>query len=190
VTDGTAELPGSDAKGLLHSGDPEHFRHLVERYGGAVRSVALSFARDGDELDDLCQEIWIRVYERRGSYRGTGPVVAWLIVIARRICVSHARREGSFRRAMALAVSATPPPGGDGTATPESELMADHRRRILLEALSELPDRQREAIMARLWHGYGPDEASTILGCKQASVRSLLREGFAKLRRAINQDDL
>jgi RNA polymerase sigma-70 factor (ECF subfamily) len=162
----------------------------MERYGGAVRSVALSFARDGDELDDLCQEIWTRVYERRCSYSGTGPVVAWIIVIARRACVSHARREGSFRRAMALVASATLPPGPDGTATPETELLDNHRRRILLEALSVLPDRQREAIMARLWHGYGPSEASTILGCKQASVRSLLREGFAKLRRSINREDL
>jgi RNA polymerase sigma-70 factor (ECF subfamily) len=75
-------------------GDEGAFAHLVSRYKRRVFSLAGRFARDDDELEDICQEVFIKAYENLKSFRHDAPFEHWITRIAVRCCydVLRARR--------------------------------------------------------------------------------------------------
>lgn len=75
------------------------FALLVSRYKRKVFGLASRIARDRDELEDLCQEVFIKVYDNLGKFRGDAPFEHWLTKIAIRIChdALRSRRHEHFR---------------------------------------------------------------------------------------------
>lgn len=171
---------------VLHSDDPQAFRALMEQYGAVVKSVAYPFAADPDDLKDLCQDIWLKVYQKRSSYTGTGPLVAWLATVARNTCISRQRRRSARVRAHAGLAREQAAEGTTLELAEPSELAEDDRYGRVMHALAGLGERQRMAVLLRLYHGYDSHYVSSVMDCAPATVRSLLRHGLASLRRALD----
>jgi RNA polymerase sigma-70 factor, ECF subfamily len=76
------------------AGNEDAFAQLVSRYKRRVFSLAGRFARDDDELEDICQEVFIKAYENLKSFRHDAPFEHWITRIAVRCCydVLRARR--------------------------------------------------------------------------------------------------
>ncbi|HSW28604.1 MAG TPA: sigma-70 family RNA polymerase sigma factor [Longimicrobiales bacterium] len=168
---------------LFRAGDPDHFRLLVRQHGPALRGMAASFARDEDELDDLCQDIWLSAYVKRSAYRGDGPLLAWLLTLARRKCISRVRANGVRTRAAQRLLTELGPNAHAEQPTPLDDAERHETRARLAAALRPLTARQRLAILLRLWHGHGPDETAKLMGCTQVTVRSLIHKGLIRLRK-------
>ena len=66
----SAESAASDEVARFRAGDGVAFRSIVARYSPYLAAVARSFAADGDDLQDLVQQAWARIYERRGDFAG------------------------------------------------------------------------------------------------------------------------
>jgi RNA polymerase sigma-70 factor (ECF subfamily) len=76
-------------------GDDEAFVQLVRRYKRRVFGLAARFARDGDELDDICQDIFIKIYENLGKFRNEAPFEHWLSRVSIRTCYDALRKRKS-----------------------------------------------------------------------------------------------
>ena len=74
------------------AGDDEAFVQLVRRYKRKVFALAARFSRDRDELDDICQEVFIKVYENLGKFRNDAPFEHWLARISTRTCYDALRK--------------------------------------------------------------------------------------------------
>jgi RNA polymerase sigma-70 factor (ECF subfamily) len=74
------------------AGDDDAFARLVGRYKRRVFSLAARFARDGDDLEDIGQEVFIKAYENLKSFRREGPFEHWLVRIAVRACYDFLRK--------------------------------------------------------------------------------------------------
>jgi len=74
------------------SGDDEAFVELVRRHKRKVFSIAARFVRDHDELDDVCQEVFIKVYQNLKKYRGDAPLEHWVSKIAVNACYDALRK--------------------------------------------------------------------------------------------------
>ncbi len=83
-------------------GDDRAFTHLVTRYKRRVFRLAARFTRSEHELDDLCQDIFLKVYENLGQFRGDAPFEHWLSRIAVRTCYDALRKERHHRRQLPL----------------------------------------------------------------------------------------
>jgi len=94
ISDCTDESLVKDALG----GDDQAFVQLVRRYKRKVFGLAGRFARDGDELDDICQEVFIKVYENLGKFRHEAPFEHWLSRISVRTCYDFLRKRKIERR--------------------------------------------------------------------------------------------
>ena len=68
------------------AGDDEAFARLVNRYKRRVFGLASRFARNNDELEDICQEVFIKSYENLGKFRQDAPFEHWITKIAVRAC--------------------------------------------------------------------------------------------------------
>lgn len=74
------------------SGDDGAFARLVERHKSGIFRLASRFANDNDELEDLCQETFIKAYENLGKFRHEATFEQWLKRIAVNICHDFLRK--------------------------------------------------------------------------------------------------
>lgn len=80
---------------LVHAavrGDESAFGTLVTRHKRRVFGLAARFARDNDELEDMCQDVFIKAFENLKGYRGDAPFEHWLTRIAVNVCHDTLRR--------------------------------------------------------------------------------------------------
>ena len=175
-------------------GDPVYFGVLVKRFGPLIRKVVKGYSEDGDEREDMYQQVCIRLLTRAKDYRERGTFEAWVVTIARGVCrnwrTSRAVRESTIDR-----YSAEIPPVEESAA-----LLDDPSRllqyRMFLErlerALAELPDRQATAWRLVHIEGYSPKRAAREMGTKPDTVRSSIRHARARLRELMEdaRDDL
>ena len=82
-------------------GDAASFEPLVQKYSPRVFATARRYARRESEVEDIVQEVWLKAFQRLGSFRGDAPFEHWLMRLAVRICYdflrSHQRnREDAF----------------------------------------------------------------------------------------------
>lgn len=82
-------------------GDPESFEPLVQKYSPRVFATARRYARRDSEVEDIAQEVWVKAFQKLGSFRGEAPFEHWLMRLTVRTCYdflrSHQRsKEFSF----------------------------------------------------------------------------------------------
>lgn len=127
------------------AGDDEAFAQLVARHKPRIFGIAARFARHDQELDDVCQEIFIKAYRNLGRYRADAPLEHWLSRIAVRACYDLLRK-----RKPTVSLDAVELPVEDNVAPARAKewldwalakLNADERLVITLLELEEQPVR-------------------------------------------------
>ena len=74
------------------AGHDEAFAELVRRHKRKVFGIASRFARNDHELDDICQEIFVKAYQKLPSFRGEAPFEHWVSRIAVHSCYDFLRK--------------------------------------------------------------------------------------------------
>jgi RNA polymerase sigma-70 factor (ECF subfamily) len=165
-------------------GDRGYLEELVTTHGGLVLQVAQGFGKDSDHVQDLFQEAWMHVFQKRRTYRGEGSFEAWLHRTATRVCVTDFRlRKARFRVHDRMGQEER----GNGQEWRENDPMDENDKREthakLHRALGELSNREHEAICLRVLEKKKTEEVARIMGIKQATVRSIIRHGVSRLRK-------
>lgn len=156
----------ADLVTLISKGDRGAFREILNRYQNAVYGFAFSFVRDPQESEDICQEVFLRLYRTAASYRNTAALRTFLFRIARNLCIDHARK-----------MRPTPmqhPPEAVYVKTPLNNLCSAELRKEIDQTLSKLPENQRAALYLRHEQGMSYREISEALGVTEHAVESLL----------------
>lgn len=83
------------------AGDAASFEPLVAKYSPRVFATARRYARRESEIQDICQEVWLKAFDKLKSFRGEAPFEHWLMRMAVRTCYDFLRghqrnRESSF----------------------------------------------------------------------------------------------
>lgn len=165
----------------LYARDPELLEELAQELSPRIWIAIRRYARDDQHADDLLQACWVHILERLESFRRPGTFGRWAIAVSRNVCLKQLRAEKRrLRRSVDLeAIGEVPGVGPD----PLEELQSNRQRTILDEALSRLPDRERDAIVLRVVEGLSAQETARRLRVSVPGARSLLRKGLARLRR-------
>lgn len=95
------ELSDAEIIAAVLKGRTASFESLVQKYSPRVFATARRYARRESEVEDIVQEVWLKSFQKLGSFRGDAPFEHWLMRLAVRICYdflrSHRRnRETSF----------------------------------------------------------------------------------------------
>lgn len=150
------------------------FEALYERHRGALRAYVRRRADDGS-IDDVLAHVWLTAWRRRRAL--PDDVLPWLFGTARRTLANE--RRGQRRRA-ALRARA----GREQLATKEPDPSSSSS---VLNALSKLADKDREAILLVAWDGLDNQSAARVIGCSNAAFATRLHR--ARLRLRILLDD-
>lgn len=166
------------------AGDPVAFEEIVRRHRDRLWAVAMRTTGDPEEASDALQDALISAYRRADQFRGDSAVTTWL----HRIVVN-----ASLDRLRRRAVRAAQPLPDDNDALPGAVVAdpVDHmdRREIQLvvtQALAELPEDQRAAILLVDVEGWSVEDAARMLDCPEGTVKSRCFRGRAKLAKRLD----
>ena len=164
------------------AGDRDAFESLYDRYSAAVFGVALKMLGDREVAEDAVQEIFWRVWRRLASFDRSRAFAPWLFGIAHNYCIDELRRrkvrpQPVYEDDDHPILSDIP----DDVDVGEAAALADQRR-ILREALDQLPEEQRQALLLAYYGGLTQQEIAARLGNPLGTVKTRMRLGLQKLR--------
>lgn len=163
------------------------FETLLGRYRRPLFNVVLRIVRDRGRAEEVYQDVWVKVVERREDFRGDAKFSTWLYAIARNVSIDHLRKHRHRDHASLDAPAA----GGSATllervagAGPTTEQLAGGAllRARLVEAVEALPDEQREVFMLRQVQGLPFADIADVVGTSTNTVKSRMRYALERLR--------
>ena len=163
---------------LARKGDSDAFGLLYDHYQGPVYRFLFYRTRSATLAEDLTSETFFRALRSMTNFRWQGKDFgAWLMTIARNLATDH------FKAGRTRLEMTTEDMGvhDDATEGPESAVLAGLTNEILLRALKELPDEQRDCLIMRFLQGMSIAETAAVLGRSDGAVKQLQLRGVRNL---------
>jgi RNA polymerase sigma-70 factor, ECF subfamily len=162
------------------SGDREAFGQIMERYAGPARRLCRAILRDLEDADDAAQDAFLSAWVKLGQYDPRRPLGPWLMRIVANAAKDRRRRR-EVRRTDELSESMP-----SSAAGPDREAHRRLLQEVLMNALAELPDRYRAAVVLYDVEGYSHAEIAKIIGVPEGTVRSDVFHARRMLRQAMD----
>jgi RNA polymerase sigma-70 factor (ECF subfamily) len=158
------------------NGDVKAFEMLVHRYQQKVAGVISKLVKDSHEIQDVAQEVFIKVYKALPKFRGDSAFYTWIYRIAintaKNYLVARGRR---IQNSNIEPIEAESYSGGfeqQNFDTPEAEYERQEVERVVHKAVSELPEDLKSAIILREVDGLSYEEIAEEMNCPIGTVRS------------------
>ena len=160
----------------IRRGDDAAFETLVCRWQRPVCRVLARYAGPNGEVEDMSQEVFLRVYGARDRYRGSGAFSTWLF----RIVLNVARSAHRRRRKRGQPLDAEQP--ASSAATAQQAVERQERGRTVEEAVAALPPRLREVLVLKQFAELTFAEVAQVTGLPASTVKSRVRAALDRLR--------
>lgn len=174
--------------------DFESARALMQRFGPLVETIAQRYAEDGDDRDDLYQEIWMRILDRKHQYEGRGALGGWIQRLAHRFGRNWYKARKAHKERLERYEAQTLPMDLAGSLISNPEKLTDFKEFLqgLEQVFTSLPKRQSDVMILIHLQGYSIPEVAEILESKDSTIRSHHRHARKSLRRMLGDgnDDL
>jgi RNA polymerase sigma-70 factor, ECF subfamily len=154
-------------------GDREAVRYLYVRFSDNVYGYVRSIVRDDHEAEDITQQVFAKLMTVLSSYNDCGvPFLGWLLRLSRNLAIDHVRRLRAI-------------PSDEVLTTETDDPEARDRSWSLHNALSTLPEEQRNVVFLRHVIGLSPAEIADRMQRSESSVHGLHHRGRLALRREL-----
>jgi RNA polymerase sigma-70 factor, ECF subfamily len=180
----------SDAAVMLRvaAGDEAGFNYLVGKYHRAMINFLYRMVHNQAVAEELAQEVFLRVYRSRESYRAEAKFTTWLYRIATNLAVNHARDTKHERSAQTIYLDApdeesgTTPDVADDAPSVEQGMLRDERMAAIRAHVMALPERQRMAVLMHKYQGMDYRQIGDVLKLSESATKSLLFRAYQTLR--------
>lgn len=161
-------------------GDAEAFSQLVHDHSALVYRVALRIL-GADGAQDASQEVWIQVWRKLESFRGESKFSTWLYRITTNTCLSAYRKETRRERRELWEEFPQIPDIPDGEVDPETSALNQEQREEIGEALLQVREEHRAAMVLRHVEGLSYDEIAQVLEVPSGTAKGWASRGRAEL---------
>jgi RNA polymerase sigma-70 factor (ECF subfamily) len=173
----------------VQAGDQSAFNLLVLKYQHRVLKLVGRFVNDPTEAEDVAQEAFLKAYRALASFRGDSAFYTWLYRIAintaKNALVSHRRRPVDFDLDLQDPDQYERQGKLKEADTPEGVLLTDEIRAVVEEAMEQLPEDLRTAIVLREVEGLSYEEIAAAMDCPVGTVRSRIFRAREAIDRAL-----
>ncbi len=163
----------------IAQGDERAFRSLVERHVDRAYALALRILRNPTDAEDVVQDVMLKVWSNRGSWQeGRARFSTWLYRVVTNRCLDLCRRPRTSD-------IDTAPEMADGKPDAVSSIHTGEVNLMLEQAMGQLPDQQRIALILSYHDDLSNPEIAEIMETTVMAVESLLKRGRQQLRRIL-----
>lgn len=198
-----ADIDEAPLVAALRAGDESAFRDLVQRYHTALVRLARARVASHAVAEEVAQDTWLAVIRGLAGFEGRSSLKTWIF----RILVNQARKRGAGERRTipmsSLGTSDEDAPVVDPerfepegqrwaghwcappvpwTDLPAERLIGKETVAVVVSAIDELPDRQREVVTLRDVAGWTAAEVCDLLAISEGNQRVLLHRGRSRVR--------
>ena len=180
-----------DAELMLRTGngDTAAFQHLVERHQALVIGTVARMLGNNSDIEDVAQQVFIRVWKSARRYTPTAKFTTWLLTITRNLVFNEARRR---KRHPGTALDthegyeslALP---DQARSAPDQALLERELENAIDRAILSLPERQRLALVLRRYQNKSYEEIAHVLNLSVPAVKSILFRARSELRAALSR---
>jgi RNA polymerase sigma-70 factor, ECF subfamily len=185
----SAELDPDAALMLrVREGDRSAFETLVEKYKLPVVNLVARTIHDFTEAEDIAQHVFVQVYKSAHRYEVTAKFSTWLFTIARNLSLNELRRRSRHR---ADSLNETFADDDEHpvrqapdlrTTGPTEQLLRDELETKVEEAIAELPEKQRTALLMCRHEEFSYEEIAKVIGCSLSATKSLIHRARETLK--------
>jgi len=177
----------------LKAGDANAFDTLANRYASDIYGLLFRLTQDAEEASDLTQETFLSALKAISKFRGEADLKTWLF----RIAINESRNRFRWwkRRRRDVTISLDVTIGESDTPlsetfpsdalNPEEKTLRGEREKILREALNDLPEIFREAVVLCDIEGLSYEEIAQTLEVNIGTIKSRIARGRDELRRKL-----
>ncbi len=172
----------------LRAGNMAGFDFLIQKYRKPIIHFMYRMVHNQAVAEELAQEVFLRVYRARETYRAEARFSTWLYRIATNLCVNHARDTRHERAASTIYLdetdleTGTTPDVADTTPGAEANLLRQERLNAIRQHVLSLPERQRMAVLMHKYEGLDYKQIGDILKLSESATKSLLFRAYQTLR--------
>src|SRR6202453_307561 len=172
----------------LRAGNMAGFDFLIQKYRKPIIHFMYRMVHNQAVAEELAQEVFLRVYRSRETYRAEARFSTWLYRIATNLGVNHARDTRHERMASTVYLdeadseTGTTPDVADTTPDAEVKMLRQERLNAIREHVMSLPERQRMAVLMHKYEGMDYRQIGDVLKLSESATKSLLFRAYQTLR--------
>jgi RNA polymerase sigma-70 factor (ECF subfamily) len=174
---------------LVAQGDTSAFENLIERHQALVAGTAARMLGSNSDVEDIAQQVFIRVWKSARRYVPRARFTTWLLKITRNLVFNELRRA---RRRAQVPLQSDPgkeelPVKDEINPAPDASLLEDELKRAIEEAIMQLPESQRMALVLRRYEQLSYEQIADVLDLSVPAVKSVLFRARTELRSRLSR---
>ena len=187
------ELEDSAIMLELRAGNMAGFDYLIRKYRKPIINFMYRMAHNQAVAEELAQEVFLRVYRSRETYRAEARFSTWLYRIATNLGVNYARDTRHERAASTVYLdeadseTGSTPDVADATPSAEASMLRRERLNAIREHVMALPERQRMAVLMHKYEGMDYKQIGDVLKLSESATKSLLFRAYQTLREKLKE---
>lgn len=174
---------------LVGQGDTNAFKELVEKHQALVAGTIGRMLGSNSDVEDIAQQVFIRVWKSARRFVPRAKFTTWLLKITRNLVFNELRR--TKRRPQ---VPLQPEPGGENpplkdemNLAPDASLLETELQRTIEQAILQLPEAQRMALVLRRYEQLSYEQIAEVLDLSVPAVKSVLFRARSELRSRLSK---
>lgn len=173
----------------VQGGNHKAFEELVRRYQRQVANLIYTTMGNPDEVDDIAQEVFIRVYRSLPHFKFDASFFAWIYRITMNLCIDEIRKK-KIRRVLSLDFLTEETLEKNRQAKnhgmPSDSVLAEEKKQVVLSALQKLSTEHREILVLREYEDYSYNEIAEKLDLSLEAVKSRIFRARTELRNILS----
>ncbi len=170
-------------------GDTSAFEELIERHQALVAGTVARMLSSNSDVEDIAQQVFIRVWKSARRYVPRAKFTTWLLKITRNLVFNELRRTKRHAHVpLQSEPGAEDPPVKDETnLAPDASLLESELQRTIEEAILQLPETQRMALVLRRYEQLSYEQIAEVLDLSVPAVKSVLFRARSELRSRLSK---
>jgi RNA polymerase sigma-70 factor (ECF subfamily) len=174
----------------FQAGERVAFDELLVRWDGRVRGAIYRVVGDSEDVRDLSQEVFLKVYRALPGFKQEARFSSWLYQIALNACRDRLRRRRRHPQTSLDELEEGAPALASRSPGPLDMVVVGDLRRVVASAVAALPDEQREVIVLKEYQGLTFVEVAETLELPVSTVKTRLYRGLHQLRQALERQGI
>jgi RNA polymerase sigma-70 factor (ECF subfamily) len=160
---------------------------FYDRYAHVLYAFAFKILESVEETEEVVLDVFCQVWRTAGSYNASrGKVDAWLFMLTRSRAIDKLRTLTRRNQNTTVSVDAVPLQLQAVTKEPQEEAIIQERRDLVLAAMRQLPEEQREALELAYYQGLTHVEIAAQMSKPVGTIKTRIRLGLVKLHKVLD----